>query len=170
MTPELILMESVRNGSPVPRALFHESCDETVSTVLLSSGFSVAEVEELLAELDTLLFENDAFYRHDPEKGAFGDFLLEQLCRCVRRRGEHRVPDRAKWDEEWKKQVLRQSLLKLRREMTPDEYLAFEVYVVEGKPAREAAVLSSLSPGMVYLVKTRALKRLRVLRHEFEAV
>ena len=69
-----------------------------------------------------------------------------------------------------KKQVLRQSLLKLRREMTPDEYLAFEVYVVEGKPAREAAVLSSLSPGMVYLVKTRALKRLRVLRHEFEAV
>ena len=63
MTPEFILLESVRNGSPVPHALFHETCDETISSFLLSCGCSVAEIDAVLAALDPLLFgEKESFY------------------------------------------------------------------------------------------------------------
>lgn len=171
MTPEFILLESVRNGSPVPHALFHETCDETISSFLLSCGCSVAEIDAVLAALDPLLFGEKKSFCYDSVCGSFGNFLFDAVCRCAASiRDIALLPARERWEEEWKKHVIRQSLLKLRREMPPDEYLAFEVYVVEGKPAREAAVLSSMSPEMVYFIKTRALRRLRALRHEFEAV
>lgn len=173
MAPEYTLLESVRDGSPVSRALFHDTYDEAITAALLASGFAVADIESVLAALDPALFGESESFSYDLNKGPFGDFLFGVVRRCaavLRDDGTVSVPDQAKWDEVWKKHVILQSLLKLRREMEPDEFLAFEVYVVEGKPAREAAVLSSMSPDMVYFTKTRALKRLRVLRREFQAV
>ena len=127
-------------------------------------------MEELLAELDTLLSETMRFIVTIRERGRSVIFCWNSSAAVSAAAGNTGCPTGQSGTRSGKNRSSASLLLKLRREMTPDEYLAFEVYVVEGKPAREAAVLSSLSPGMVYLVKTRALKRLRVLRHEFEAV
>ena len=54
-------------------------------------------------------------------------------------------------------------------EEKPNEYAAFENHVLNGKSARETAVMCSMLPEMVYLVKTRLMRRLRVLMKEFSA-
>ena len=84
------------------------------------------------------------------------------------------APDRREltpelWKSEWKKHVLDQALQKLRQEEKPGEYSAFEFHVLDGKSARETAVMCSMLPEMVYLVKTRLMRRLRILMKEFSA-
>jgi len=167
MSQPFVLLEALRESHPVSRLMFHETYDEFFTSILLKSGFVSGEAEAFLHSLDPVLFGESEAFSYDPEKGAFRDFLHRIFLRCL---PEGKMIPADFWNEEWRKHVVAQSLMKLQGEMDPNSWLAFEVYVIEGKPAREAAVLSAMSPEMVYLTRTRALKRLRILREEFQAV
>ena len=71
------------------------------------------------------------------------------------------------WRGEWRKHVLDQALQKLRMEEKPNEYAAFENHVLNGKSARETAVMCSMLPEMVYFVKTRLMRRLRAVMKDY---
>lgn len=52
-------------------------------------------------------------------------------------------------------------------EEKPNEYAAFENHVLNGKSARETAVMCSMLLEMVYFVKTRLMRRLRAVMKDY---
>lgn len=164
------LLEQVRAGSPVPRTLFLDTYSPFLSRILLALNFSAAETETLLAAFERTVFGESECFVYDPAHGDFPQFLYDILRRClpeIPARPEHREPTPELWKSEWKKHVLDQALLKLRQEEKPNEYSAFESHVLDGKSAKETAVMCAMLPEMVYLVKTRFMRRLRSLMKEF---
>lgn len=172
MSHEPPLLERVRTGSPVPRALFRNIYFPFLTRILLNLGYRAGEAETLLEIFERAVFGESECFVYDTSRGVFSDFMYGILTQCLTELPA--APDRMKltpelWKSEWKKHVLDQALQKLRQEEKPGEYSAFEFHVLDGKSARETAVMCSMLPEMVYLVKTRLMRRLRVLMKEFSA-
>jgi len=74
------------------------------------------------------------------------------------------------WENQWRQFVLDQCLLKLRQEMEPVTYRAFEMVVRDAMSPGEAAASLGVPVKSVYNAKHRGLKRIRQLQSEFESV
>jgi RNA polymerase sigma factor (sigma-70 family) len=72
-----------------------------------------------------------------------------------------RVPDPAGlplaaiWDEEWEKHLLQAALARVRRQVPPQQYEIYHLYVVLGKPVSEVKPTLAVSATQVYLAKHR---------------
>lgn len=73
------------------------------------------------------------------------------------------------WDAEWEHALLAECLEQVRREVDTITYRAFELAVREEKPPSEVAATLGVPIKTVYNAKHRVLKRIRELRHDFEA-
>jgi RNA polymerase sigma-70 factor (ECF subfamily) len=69
--------------------------------------------------------------------------------------------DLAAWDAEYERRLAARAMERVRGEFQPATWQAFWQTAVEGKSAREAGVALSLSPGAVYVAKSRVLARLK---------
>jgi RNA polymerase sigma factor (sigma-70 family) len=65
------------------------------------------------------------------------------------------------WDREHEEHVLRALMDRIRGEFDPQSVRAFECVTVRGLSAAEAAAELGMSPGAVYVAKSRVLRRLR---------
>jgi RNA polymerase sigma-70 factor (ECF subfamily) len=64
-------------------------------------------------------------------------------------------------EAEYRRYLLRQTLSLLRSEFSPTFWRAFEEHVLADRPAEEVAAQLRISPGTVYVIKSRIFKRLR---------
>jgi RNA polymerase sigma-70 factor (ECF subfamily) len=64
-------------------------------------------------------------------------------------------------EADYRRYLLRQTLSLLRSEFSPTFWSAFEEHVLAGRPAEEVAAQLRISPGTVYVAKSRIFKRLR---------
>lgn len=161
------LLERLRAGDPVPRAEFLEIYSPFLSRILLSAGYSVAETETLLEIFARNVFGESECFVYSPERGTLPVFLHQILLRTLAELPPRTEISEELWRGEWRKHVLDQALLKLRMEEKPNEYAAFENHVLDGKSARETAVMCSMLPEMVYFVKTRLMRRLRAVMKDY---
>jgi RNA polymerase sigma-70 factor (ECF subfamily) len=80
----------------------------------------------------------------------------------------HDLPDErsamVSWDMEWEQAVLEQCIERVRHEVEPATFHAFELAIMEGRSASEVAGMLQVSVKMVYNAKHRVLKRIRELR------
>ncbi len=65
------------------------------------------------------------------------------------------------FETEWRRHVLMQALEQLASELDPAMYQAFELYAVHGRKPAQVAKLLGVTRNVVYISKTRALRRLR---------
>lgn len=67
----------------------------------------------------------------------------------------------AAWAAEWQCELLERALAKLRRELPPKMYQAFDLYALREHEAEEVARILGINRALVYLYKLRVTERLR---------
>ena len=71
-------------------------------------------------------------------------------------------PEWDSWFEmEWQRQVLAETLRRVAREIDPVMYQAFELYAIHGRPAQQVARLLQITRNMVYISRSRMIRRIR---------
>jgi RNA polymerase sigma-70 factor (ECF subfamily) len=95
--------------------------------------------------------------RHRP-RGSGDSAVRERLDATPSRDGDG--PD-ADWDLEYQRQLSARAMDRVRTEFQPATWQAFWQTAVDGKPAGEVGAGLKMSPGAVYVAKSRVLARLR---------
>jgi RNA polymerase sigma-70 factor (ECF subfamily) len=120
---------------------------------------------------------------YDPARGRFRNWLftitrnklytfLDGQRRRVRATGDADSQDRLseveaptdgtdEWDREYERQRFAVAAEQVRGEFTASTWKAFWGTAVEGRPPKEVGAALKLSPGAVYVAKSRVLGRLR---------
>jgi len=125
-----------------------------------------------------------ASLEYDPRRGSFRGWLytvtrnkifnfLQARRRVVLGSGDtgahqrlEELPEReielaGDWDREYERRVAALAMQRVEKEFKPATWRAFWMTGVEGKSAREAGDTLRMSPGAVYVAKSRVLARLR---------
>jgi RNA polymerase sigma-70 factor (ECF subfamily) len=121
---------------------------------------------------------------YDPRRGTFRSWLytvarnklytfLDSQRRHPRGSGDsgaqqrlEEQPDReldlaAAWDEEYERRLSQRAMERVRGEFQPGTWQAFWMTAVEGRGAKDVGAALKLSPGAVYVAKSRVLARLK---------
>lgn len=72
------------------------------------------------------------------------------------------------WDGAWERFVLERCVERLRGELNPQTFSAFELTSLRGVPPEEAARQLGITRNAVFFARHRALRRMGELRTEFE--
>lgn len=157
-----------------------------------SIGLVDADAEDVAQETLAAFAEGFRAGRYDRSKGRLSQWLFGIAYRKAqdeRRRASIRpgsgssevalLAERATptesdlsaiWDRQWEQSVLEQCLARVRREVEPATFEAFDLVVRQDLDAAAAAASLGLPIKSVYNAKHRVLRRIRELRHEFESI
>ncbi len=144
MKHEPPLLEQVRIGTPLPRTLFMDTYSPFLSRLLLMLDFTASETENILAVFERKIFGESECFVYDTSRGKFPQFMYEILKQSLAEIPYKKELTPELWKNEWKKHVLDQALMKLRQEEKTNEYAAFEAHVLDGKSAKETAVMDNV--------------------------
>ncbi len=95
--------------------------------------------------------------RNKPRAGGDSD-AWERLSAAPAR--EEEGPD-AEWEREYQRRLSARAMDRVKHEFQPATWKAFWQTAVDGKPAAEVGKDLTMSPGAVYVAKSRVLARLR---------
>ena len=151
--------------------------------VALRSGLREDEAQEVVQETVIAVAKKMPGFHYDPVIGSFKGWLLQIARRRIvdqfRKRnrasgvaGEQSleppgseqiesVPDpvvgdlEAIWDEEWEKSVLAAAIERVKRQVSPEQYQLYDLYVLQRWPVAKVARELGVSLGRVYLAKHR---------------
>jgi len=147
------------------------------------AGLSDAEAQDIVQETVLSVARNIEGFRYDPAVCTFKSWML-QITRWrianqkkKRQREENRVQNpidtsdetaaierigdpagfdlESIWDEEWKKNLLRAALERVRRRIDPEQFQIFDLHCVEQWPVSKVTSTLGVSAARVYLVKHR---------------
>jgi RNA polymerase sigma-70 factor (ECF subfamily) len=96
--------------------------------------------------------------RHRPR--GTGDTDAHERLDATPAREDDRGPD-AEWEKEYQRGLSARAMEKVREEFQPATWDAFWQTAVEGRAAAEVGAKLRMSPGAVYVAKSRVLARLR---------
>jgi RNA polymerase sigma-70 factor (ECF subfamily) len=74
------------------------------------------------------------------------------------------------WEATWARSVLEQCLARVRSEVDPATFRAFELVALQEVPAADAAAKLGMTRNAVFIAKHRVVKRIRALKEAFEDV
>lgn len=157
-------------------------------------GYSPSDADDLAQETLLQLVRQFRAGRYDRERGRLSTWLFgiawHQAMRDRRQRGRREatitseendaasfwqaLPDereaQAIWEREWETAIVTACLDRVRREMEPTTIEAFEMVVVQDRPASDAAAALGIPVEHVYSAKHRVLTRLRAIRERLERI
>jgi RNA polymerase sigma-70 factor (ECF subfamily) len=67
----------------------------------------------------------------------------------------------ALWDEEWKKNLIEAAMAKMKRNLNPQHYQVFDLYVNKEWAPKRIAKTFGIAVGQVYLTKNRVSEALK---------
>jgi RNA polymerase sigma-70 factor (ECF subfamily) len=155
-------------------------------------GLQDADAADLTQEVLQAVSQTMGRWQYDPSQGTFRGWLFamtrNKMARFLKRRqrqpvgsgdsaaqerlNEEASPDadsEKAWDQEYQQQLFRVAAEQIRGNFTPTTWQAFWLTAVEGKSAAEAGATVGLSPGAVYVAKSRVLARLAEKIQELQA-
>jgi RNA polymerase sigma-70 factor (ECF subfamily) len=159
-------------------------------------GLQDADAADLMQEVLRSVARNAGRMEYDPKRGTFRGWLYTVTRNKIynfltaqknRPRGAgdsgaqerldgipDRQPDRDDdWDIEYQRRLSAKAMDRVKHEFQPNTWQAFWGTAVDGRPAQEVGAELDMSPGAVYVAKSRVLARLRdevqQLRAEAEA-
>lgn len=155
----------------------------------IKSGLTGAEAEDVVQETMIAVARHMPSFKYNPAIGSFKTWLLNmtrwRITDQLRKRGPFkaahvvsndtatgtRVMDRVVdpmtqdldrlWDAEWEKNLLDAAMAKVKRQLEPQKYQIFDLYVNKGWPPEKVATTFGISVGQVYLAKHRAMELIR---------
>ena len=179
------LIMRIRNGSHVGWEEFHRTYTAFIRKVAKDEWrFGEFALEQLVSDVICSVFNNGVL-AYDPSKGGFRIWLRQIIKRRAwdlrKRQNElsalsHEEQIKAaedaciesqasefeaKWNDAWKRQVLKESMEEVRRKIEPKAWQAFEMLALKGHPAKEAAAALGMTESNVYVCKHRVLAELR---------
>lgn len=184
------LLERLRDASdPVAWEDFFRCYWPVVYAYSRERGCSEHTAEEIVQEVMLTVFAERDVFHYDPSRGRFRDWLYRVTRNHVaqhRRRPSERVracggeagpplgeaespeetPD-ALWEKAFEQALLAALLDAVRREMPPQEFVAFELTVLQEQSPAMAAELTGMTRNMVYKARRKILARLRELAGDY---
>jgi len=146
-------------------------------------GLQDADAADLMQDVLRSVAGNVGRLDYDPARGRFRNWLftvtrnklytfLDAQRRRVRATGDDEMRDRlteveapsdgeADWDKEYERQQFAVAADQVRGEFTSSTWKAFWGTAVDGRKPQEVGAQLGLSPGAVYVAKSRVLARLR---------
>jgi RNA polymerase sigma-70 factor (ECF subfamily) len=147
-------------------------------------GLQDADAADLMQEVFRTVAASAGRLEYDPERGSFRNWLytvtrnklynfLDGQRRHARGSGDSATQERLEgqavrpddaaslWDQEYERRVFGWAAEQVRGEFQENTWQAFWLTAVEGLGAREAGERLGLSPGAVYVAKSRVLARLK---------
>jgi len=129
--------------------------------------------------------------KYDRNKGRLRKWLFgiahRQVMNCFRRRARAEVqvvrgesgtgffdgvgiedPNEAAWEQEWQACIMKQCMREVRARFAREIVQAFELFAVQGMPARDVADHLGISRNAVYLAKHKIFKVIATLRAKIE--
>ena len=143
--------------------------------------------KDIIGRYDPDRVPDDVVFRHDPARGRFRHYLRRiirnQALKIIRERknGPAAPPSgaaeqelltdnalEAAWDLEWRRHLANMAVAELRGRVQPETYVAFEMYALQNRPAREVAKFLNISVASVYTAKSRCAATLREIIDDLE--
>ncbi len=147
-------------------------------------GLQDADAADLMQEVLRSVARNAEKMEYDPNRGTFrgwlytvtrnkiynflngqknrprgtGDSAAQERLDAVADRTDDRDDD---WELEYQRRLSAQSMDLVRGEFQPNTWQAFWGTAVEGRPAQQVGAELKMTPGAVYVAKSRVLARLR---------
>lgn len=156
--------------------------------VALRAGLREDEAQEAVQETVIAVARKIPGFHYDPALGSFKGWLLRIARRRIvdqLRKRPSRLADggtvpvtgdsgeaetssglagcefEAIWDEEWEKNVLAAAIERVKRQVKPEQYQLYDLYVFQGWPVAKVARELGVSVGRVYLAKHRVGRLLK---------
>ena len=178
------LLERIRGGDDVSWQEFYERYSPAVLNICSNSGFSESEGLDILQNVMLKIFRHDLVMRFNAERARFRTYFNQIVLSCIsdfrkkKRQTDPEItgmeipetPVSAELDvmieEEWKNQMLKEALDRLRNQVKPETFLAFQLTAIQGKSTKDAAEFIQMDINMVYVARSRCLARLRKIIEE----
>lgn len=156
--------------------------------VAVKAGLREDEAQEAVQETVIAVAKKMPGFRYDPSIGSFKGWLLQIARRRIvdqfRKRTMRSADDgsgaptghpaeaesasdpatcelEAIWDEEWEKSVLAAAIERVKRQVSPEQYQLYDLYVLQRWPVAKVAQELGVSIGRVYLAKHRVGRSLK---------
>jgi RNA polymerase sigma-70 factor (ECF subfamily) len=149
-------------------------------------GLQDADAADLMQDVLRSVARNAHRMEYDPKRGTFrgwlytvtrnkiynflsaqrnrprgtGDTDAHERLDATPARDDGAGPD-AEWEKEYQRRLSARAMEKVKDEFQPATWQAFWQTAVEGKAAAEVGLVLKMSPGAVYVAKSRVLARLR---------
>jgi len=162
-----------------------------VSSYAKRFGASSEEAKDIVQDVFSTVVRRIGAFERRARTGSFRTWLRKMTTGQVRRMLAERVPlaggtsgtaniemlaqlpdpstevDEV-WEEEWEKRKMDLALARVRHDVQERTWRAFELFTLEGRGAKEVADALGMNVGMVYVCKSRVMKRLRAIAAELE--
>lgn len=173
------LLERIQAGDEISWQEFYDRYSPVVVQAGGGYGLSPEECQDLLQNLMLKFFQHDLVMKYDSRRARFRTYFNQILCSCIYDflRMKKQQPDEVATDqipdepvpaeaeemflEEWRSQMLQEALERLRKQVKAETFLAFHLTVFQKKSPQETADFLKISTNMVYVARTRCIKRLR---------
>lgn len=173
------LLEKIQSGDEISWQEFYERYSPVVLNICSGYGISESEGLDVLQNVMLKFFRHDLVMKFDSKRARFRTYFNQVVHSCLRdfRRKKNQTapeitgmeipetPVPAEIDalihDEWKNQMLKEALERLRNQVKPETFLAFELTAFQGKSTRAAAEFIHMEPDMVYVARSRCIARLR---------
>ena len=184
-TTRKTLLEAIKDGDEVSWREFYDSYRPLI--ILHGSDYNLAvdEREELVQMVLLEVFRKCQSFRYDRNQGRLRDYLRRiisgKAIDILRKRKVNHVSDdeldhypdndsllERAWQNEWQEHLLSQAINILRVQLEPATFQAFELHVINERPAKEVATFLGISVNMVYVAKSRSVKKLRSIIQELQ--
>ena len=155
-------------------------------------GLQDSDAADLTQEVLQAVSQSMGRWQYDPAQGTFRGWLFavtrNKMARFLERRrrqpigsgdsgaqerlNEQASPDQESekaWDQEYQQQLFRLAADQIRSSFTEKTWQAFWQTAVEGKDAATVGTALGLSPGAVYVAKSRVVARLAEKVQELQA-
>jgi len=184
-TTRKTLLEAIKDGDEVSWREFYDTYRPLI--ILHGSDYKLAadENEELVQMVLLDVFRTCQSFRYDRSQGRLRDYLRRiisgKAIDILRKRRVNHVSSEVldnhaaddsllecAWQNEWQVHLLSQAINLLRSQLEPATFQAFELHVINERPAKEVATFLGISIGMVYVAKSRAVKKLRTIIQELQ--
>ena len=167
---------------------FYSTYRKLIFSFALQHGLTPTEAEEVVQGTVITVARNLPEFRYDPKQCSFKTWLFNLTMWRIqdqlrKRRSElesmhypggetdrtttvERVPGpdggrlAAIWEEEWKKDLLSRALERVRERVEEKQFQIFDLYAMQGWPARQVARSLGVSMARVYLCKHRVSRLL----------
>lgn len=192
LTSEIILRRIRDHDSGGAWRAFFERYEPMLRHYAYRFGVHGDHTQDVIQETLLAVLEGMRQGKYDESRGSLRDWLkgiavnkIREARRKLNNR-EHQVPDNPQstgfmnhhpdehddledaFEQEWQRAVLAESLRRVKSEVQNNTYLAFVRYAIEGKSVDDVADETGISKEMIYIAKSRIMKRLRYWKSELE--
>ena len=174
-TTKRSLLRAIGRGDEVSWREFYETYRPLI-VFCARDRLEPSEIDDLIQTVMVNVFRSGEYFRYDPSKGRFRDYLGKVVQNAIidmlrkRRRsvpGDPRAEAagrdgfEAMWREEWERHLLAQAMVELRSRVEVATFQAFDLYAMQGLPPKQVGEFLGIGVSQVYVAKSRCLATLR---------